>query len=436
MINRILVSADLLRVRANKDGKLDYFHRIRLDRHWNFLQYPLSLAVGVPVALFSPRNTDFDFFEFYKLCGLKLENELDWYEIYDMKNVPDAAVEYYNKYINNSLVIYHEIPHIYRTIHAKLNIPYIDMNVHPVRFLDDNFWGMKTNSKQIFDRLKTVQVDEEVFYIYAGMHRANFAQAPLGIAQNSALFAGQTNIDKSLYSNGKFLSIFDFKDKIMDLGEKYDRVYYKPHPYNRDLSKILEFLGQFPFVETINENIYKILSSDYLSNICALTSGSLYEAKYFGKESEFLAPPYLHFDYSKDCTFGEDTTLSIYDEFMYPHFWAEVLQNIVPVNKCKKILLPQRANRIRAAFNDYWSATELDPAFKLIDRQYQPIFRRIEHSSNLMKKAIENSKVNENSKSKNEKNSRLLPRWFGLIISCFIPKKKNRERFIEKYIKK
>ena len=98
------------------------------------------------------------------------------------------------------------------------------------------------------------------------------------------------------------------------------------------------------------------------------------------------------------------------------------------MNKCKKILLPQRATRIRAVFHDYWSTTELDPAFKLIDRQYQPVNRRLGHANNL-KIITEYPKMTINS------NYTLLPRWLGLIISCFIPEKKNRERFRAKYVK-
>ncbi|MDR1168452.1 MAG: radical SAM protein [Heliobacteriaceae bacterium] len=415
MTDKILVSTDLLRP-LMWDGKLDYFHKIRLNKYRHFLQYPLSAAVNPPVEPLSPYNTDFNFNEFYKLCGLELKNELSWLEIYDLQDIPDAAVEYYKKYIDNSLVIYHEAPNIYKIIHNKLNIPYIDLNVHPVRFLDDNFWGIKTNSRQIFDKIKKYQTDEEMFYIYAGMHRAGFDLKPADIKPNSVLFAGQTNVDKSLYSSGKILSIYDFKDKIEEFGEKYNKVYYKPHPYNYDLDKILEFLKQYPFVEITNENIYKILSNDNLSKICAITSGSLYEAKYFGKEAVFLAPPYLHFDYSKDCPFSENTCLSIYDEFIYPHFWADVLQDVVSVKTPAKITLPPRANRIRAAFDDYWSATDLDPAIKLADKKYGPAFSQISHVNGLQWQEIEKLKYNLSKHIKSVK--KFIRKYGSRMIIC------------------
>ncbi len=396
MINRILISSDLLRPRIIND-KIEYFHKARLDKYYYFLCYQIEKAVNIPVEKFSFNNTDFDFFKFYSLCNLELKDIHSWLDIYDLEDIPFEAIEYYKKYITDSLVIYHEAPNIIKKIHNILNIPYIDLNVHPIRFLDDNFFGFLTNKKEIFDRIKKYQIDENSFYMYANFIKAQTKSLQKSnLAQNSILFAGQTNIDKSLYSDNGIMSIFDFENEIKEFGLKYSKVYYKPHPFNDKISEIYEFLKQFNFVEIINENFYKLVSDDNISAVAAITSGTLYETKYFGKKSIFLAKPYLHFDYEKNCEFSENTTLSIYNEFLNPAFWANILQDYVDVNlNTSPIIPPHRSNELRTVFGDYWGQTELDPSV-CINKKY--IDGRFNNKLSSLKKEIY-SRIDKNVKS-------------------------------------
>lgn len=391
MIKRVLITSDLLRPLI-ADGKIEYFHKIRLNKYFHFLSYPVSRAVTVPVEKFNWETTDFDFYTFYHLCGLELSGYDSWLKIYDLKNIPSAVIEYYGKYIKDSLVIYHEIPAILKNIHRQLDIPYIDINVHPIRYMDDNFWGFHTNSEKIFDRIKKYQPDEGLFFIHAGILKAVTDLHAPEIEENTALIAGQTTVDKSLYNNGRVMTIFDFEDKIIKLGKQYGKVYYKPHPFNYELDNILSFLKKFVFVEVINENIYRLMSSDKLKEVCAITSGSLYEAKYFDKKASFWGEPYLHFDYSHDCAFSEHTCLSVYNDFISPDFWSNILQDVTETRTCSEINIPLRANRIRAAFGDYWSQTELDAGILLAEKQFRKEFDELQWINGLQWQEIEKLK--------------------------------------------
>lgn len=366
-INKILISSDLLRPLVEKNGNIEYFHKARLDKYFYSLVYQIGLAVNVPVEKFSFSNTDFDFRKFYQLCGVELKDIYSWLNIYDLTDIPETAIEYYKKYIENSLVIYHEAPNIVKKIHNTLGILYIDLNVHPIRFLDDNFWGILTNCQVVFDRIKKYQIDERTFYIYANLIKSQVkGWDNSSIEPNSLLFTGQTNVDKSLYYSGNVMSIFDFESELQKYANEYSKIYYKPHPYNNDLHKVYDFLKQFNCVEITNENFYKLCSDENISAVCSITSGTLYEAKYFSKRSLFLGKPYLYFDYDKNCNYSESTTLSIYNEFLDPAFWADVLQDIISVKKdVKSIILPHRSNEIRVAFGDYWGQTELDPCVNM-----------------------------------------------------------------------
>lgn len=396
MINRILISSDLLRPRIINE-KIEYFHKTRLDKYYYFLCYQIEKAVNVPVEKFSFSNTDFDFFKFYSLCNIDLKDIYSWLRIYDLDDIPSESIEYYKKYISNSLVIYHEAPNIIKKIHNILNIPYIDLNVHPIRFLDDNFLGFLTNKKEIFDRVKKYQIDENCFYMYANFMKAQTRSLPKSnLMPNSLLLAGQTNVDKSLCYNNGIMSILDFENQIKEFGSKYSKIYYKPHPYNDEINKVYEFLKQFEFVEIVNDNFYKLVSDDNISAVAAITSGTLYEAKYFGKEAIFLGEPYLHFDYEKNCEFSENTTLSIYNEFLNPAFWADILQDYVDVNlNTSPIILPHRSNELRTIFGDYWAQTELDPTV-CINKKYSE--SRLNNKLSNLKKEIY-SRIDKNVRS-------------------------------------
>lgn len=372
MIKKIIVSGDLLRVKKVNNLPVN-FHEKRINKYFDFLKYQLEEASNLPVYKWNTDNTDFSPEYIYKKCGLEYGEPENWLKIYDLKEIPDEVISYYFQYMQDALIIYIEMSLLSKTLHKILNLPYIDLTVHPVRFLDDHMFGMATNCEYIFHRIKKYQIEESQFYLHANMIKSIVDFNPLPIARNSALIAGQTNVDKALYSNGKCLSIMDFEGKIAELGKIYDVLYYKAHPFNSDLKTIYKFLSRFEFVKLCPSdwNIYKILSNDNLKKVYAITSGVLYEAPYFGRESETLYKLYLNLDYRKDCPFKEETYLSVYNDFINPMFWNDILQDVVDVNQyCKNIQLPVRANRLRATFNDYWSYTELDPTVITIQKQY------------------------------------------------------------------
>lgn len=385
MISRIIISGDLLRTK-NVNGVIENFHLKRINKYYHFLKYPVEEAVNLPVEKLNTDNTDFSPEYFYKLCSIEYGYDENWLKIYDLESISKEAIDYYLNYIRDALVIYIEMPLIWKRIHKIANVPYIDLTVHPIRFLDDHMLGISTNSELIFNRIKKYQINEMEFYQQANMIKAIVDYNPLPIAENAALIVGQTNIDKALYCDGKCLSIMDFEEKIIEMGTKFDVVYYKKHPFNKEFQKIYDYLQQFDFIRLCPSdwNTYKILCNTNLKKVYAITSGVLYEAPYFGIESESLYKPYLHFDYSKECLYNEDIYLSIYNDFMCPKFWHDALQDIIKVNdEYKDLNINFRPNRIRATFNDYWSYTELDPTIITVGKHYNDRITKLEKLNSL-----------------------------------------------------
>lgn len=372
-IKRIVITSDLLRpVWVN--GKAKNKETVRINKYFDFLSWQLGEALDVPIEKISTENSKFSFFTFYRLCNVEFKNTNSWLEIYDLAEVPQDAVNYFGKYFDNSFIICHEMPPVFKKICDEIGLFYIDLRVHPVRYLDDHMLGMSTNNEQVFKGLKRYLVDDSIFYIYANMYKTTADFYDLGLDKNSALIVGQTNVDAALYENGNVHTIFEYEKDIVELGKKYNTVYYKPHPFNGDLKEIYKFLEKFSFLKIINENIYYLLSDDRIKAVYAISSGVLTEAKYFGKDAYPLFKKFNEYTYDVKSSFKPELYITIMNDFYNPVFWQNVLGEIIDKkDDCKNIQLPVRPNRMRAALNDYWGNTVLDPDVITVKKESRSI---------------------------------------------------------------
>ncbi len=377
-IERIIITSDLLRPMW-VDGKAQNKETIRINKYYDFLIWQLTTATELPVIKLSTQNSDWDFFALYKHLGVEFKNVNSWLEVYDTQTITSNAIEYFNSFFHDSFIICHEMPPIFKKLCDTLNIGYIDIRIHPVRFLDDHLFGMSTNTVEVFEKIKKYLVDDRSFYLYANLYKATADFYSLSLDKNSALIAGQTNVDAALYENGTVHTIYEYEDAIRELGEKYKTVYYKAHPFNNDLKGIYEFLNKFPFIKYTDENIYKLLSCDEIKGVYAISSGVLTEAEYFGKESYPFFRKFNKYSYDKNVSFSSNIYLTIQNDFYNPIFWRNIFDGTLPVkNECIDMPVPFRGNRMRAALNDYWGNTVFDPGVITATKE---VNRIIENSS-------------------------------------------------------
>jgi len=358
-IKKIVILGDLTRPLNSKltqglNGLQEWIYEL--------FNWQLQKATGLPVSfLIWEKDGIFDAHIFYQLMNKKLIGFNDWFDIYDEDNITEDAISYVEKFIRDAIVISFEIPPILSRILNKLNIPYIDIIHHPYRFLDDLILGFRTNRKDIFTNLMEYRVDDSVFYIQANIHKASMIwKRNNNIQPNSALFAGQTNFDRSLYHNGKVLNLQnDFKEKFEDICKSYHKVYYKPHPYNKDLSLIYQYLKPLSSVEILEDNIYQTLSNPSITGVYSITSSVVYEAPFFNKKATFFHKPWLLFAKKHD-TYAEDKYISVMDSYFNPKFWADVLDPVIETDKTVDIQLPKKSNRLRITLNQFWGYSFLD----------------------------------------------------------------------------
>lgn len=232
----------------------------------------------------------------------------------------------------------------------------LNLSVHPIRFADDIFFNFETNDKSLKEKLKKYEVNYDIFYHYADMVKATYLKTVKKdkIKENSLLLVGQTSMDKVVFNGEKYLSLIDFISDIKELGEKYNYIYFKPHPYSKDNKRTIKVLKQYlPNVSIIFDNIYHLMSNEKIKHIAGLNSSVLYEAKYFNKEVTFFYKPY--FDFSSN-------DIGIYGNYFNSRFWADILDS-----EDKNIELSFMQNRLRKTLNDFWGYNEISDEIVLKD---------------------------------------------------------------------
>ena len=88
----------------------------------------------------------------YAELGLEI-NYQNWANLSCKKSAP---VEIINrlKHLQGKLVIGYEMPDIMLAAFRQLNIVFVDIALHPIRFLEDLVFGMRSNSNEIQDYFK------------------------------------------------------------------------------------------------------------------------------------------------------------------------------------------------------------------------------------------------------------------------------------------
>lgn len=265
----------------------------------------------------------------YKSLNLP-QNINSWLEIHD-KNVDELnsflisdIVNLFSKY---DLIFGFELSPYIRSIIEKSGTCYIEGMLHPIRFYKDIIYAVRTNhtelNEKIFNaRLKYIDIIDYCKFISA---KCQHRLSRINIKPNSAVFFGQSFIDKSLYKNGKIIKPDEFRDKLYELIQNYEILYIKPHPYNRhdDFFNVFNLLGKN--IEIINENAYKILSHSSIKKAATITSSIGIEAKLFGKDVEFYSDyPFAIYEVSSQ---SKDDFVAVDSDYLYHYSFMEYLFN-------------------------------------------------------------------------------------------------------------
>lgn len=303
-IKRVLFTGDLLRMDENPNSKLSNPQLTNIEWIFTLFAGKVEENLGIMPYIVSGNETNglFSRIEVYKELSLIMNVE-SWVQIFEGSFGRKIIEKYLLRTFEDAFVIGFELPPYMINFFNKQHIPYVDITIHPVRYLPDYILGVRSNIETIQNKLEATAFDANLFVEFADLQKAlTIRKLRNNLPQpSSVLFLGQTAIDASLIYNGKMAGLQEVREALLNLSIEYENVYYKAHPHTKEIPALKKLVDSLPNVHWYEVNIYDGLSLNRFALVTSLSSGTLYEANYFGQKTSKLLPTAEKFDlYSKD----------------------------------------------------------------------------------------------------------------------------------------
>lgn len=241
-------------------------------------------------------------------------------------------------------------------------IPWLDLRVHPIRFLDDLLLAARAADPRAQAALAAMAVPEDEVLATAGLREAMCRLIATGtLPPRTLIVVGQRPTDSSQIIDGRFFDAGDHIAAINAICARYAAVVLKPHPLERDHGLLLAAAGAPARVlGAVSDNIYRLLALPEVAAVLTVNSSVAYEAPYFGKTVHALAALPVQVRWRGDAT-PSSAHMSIRGEdVLSVDFWRCVLAPHASVTPCDGFRLAPKPNRLRIALDSFWGFQELD----------------------------------------------------------------------------
>ena len=356
--SKIIFTGDIFRSNHLGYGSQD----ININWLYSALKPCLELATSLPITkqLFSTQDTSLT------QSGYQMiESEVSlsaWAKLFKYKKLSETFLMNVWLSFKDSIVIAFELPEILRDALDTLGIPFVDIIIHPVRFLDDIVFGVRSNNREISQLFKQYILPEESIMMQAGLVMASMNRLPrLNITGRCALFAGQTTDDKVLINQDKFYKVSDFCDRFAKIAADYDTLLIKAHPYSLDPFEAISISRLFANCQIITDNFYYLMSHDNIEAVYSISSSTSIEAKYLGKQGYHLIEyPFRFTEEYNEAEFKLGSFFTVDDVVFSADFWRNILTPLVSTTPLSNIRLPKKPNRIRTSLRSFWGFNFVD----------------------------------------------------------------------------
>jgi hypothetical protein len=320
---------------------------------WNAIKRQIYLASGLP----SETLTAVALASWIETLRPQQQADAYWASVYDRLPSPQPIVEH----LRRRFCIGYEMPPWLINLLEQHAVPYIDLRLHPVRFLDDLMFAGRASVPETQAALLSMAVHESEVSATAGLREAMCRYiSEARVPDNTLLVAGQRRFDSSQIVDGTFFDAYPRAAEIHEICARYSAVVLKPHPLDRHHS-LLEVASAAPtrVIGVIDDNVYRMLSLPQISAVLTVNSGLAHEALYFDKRVHALAPlpmrPAWH-----GAAPDTDSHASLDDVVLTPDFWRVVLAPHTQVTAADGMRLRPKPNRLRIALDSFWNYQEID----------------------------------------------------------------------------
>lgn len=257
----------------------------------------------------------------------------------------DKLRQFIKEEFEDSIVVGYELSPLIKKALIEANIPYLDVILHPARFLPDLCFAFSSNSKEITSVLYENSLPERVLHTVASQQKARYVPNTRlkPVEEDTLLIIGQTDADKVLITNsGKIASLLDFTDTLDMLIRKHESCLFLPHPNSLEDAVYRYFAARkdvmiSPIQPSPWLNSYVYLAHPAVSSIVGLNSSLLIEASYFGKQVTNLID--FEFDYCtrESSILSQNAVWPVYQKCFSRSFWHKVISCVTSL----QIPLPQ-----------------------------------------------------------------------------------------------
>jgi hypothetical protein len=356
---RIIITSDLLRVTGEKASRKGF------ATNTNFfaamLTPQISAATHLPVTVLEWDDTSpFDGKAVYDAFGLDA-NAANWARIF-AADATDALCALFLPHVENSLVVGFEMAPLLQKILNRLDIPFVDIRWHPLRFLDDIFFGFSSNRSEVSAAIAPYALSGQEVDFHVGLHKATAIRRSAFNKKGPSyetLIVGQTPFDASLIDDGRIVTLLDHEDKIAELA-KLGSIAFRPHPFSPHPSPPLAAFLEHHSIPRVDSNIdmYALLCDESLQRVVGLSSGTLDEAAYFGLPvTRFIPERFRYLPHVADAFQTDNEVLvytGVYHAFLSADFWADILQSTLERTWPNGNPIPFKPDRLRHVNGSYW----------------------------------------------------------------------------------
>jgi hypothetical protein len=358
-LERLLVTSDLLRVTGKAQSRTGF--KTNTEFFLALLGPQLRAATRLPIGLLEWDDTsDFDGSKVYEAMGLTAD-ATGWAELYD--SAPNAAaVAAFAPHVEGALIIGFELPPFVQRVLDRLGVPYVDARWHPLRFLDDIFFGFHSNIEAVVDAMEPYHLTAEEVEIHVGMHQASAIRRQ-GFDTLSTdfdrLLIGQTPFDSSLIHAGR-IATWDAYEPVLENLPADSKTGYRPHPFSPEpVASLRALLSRHGIgIADSGSDMYRLLATGSMKELISLSSGTLIEAAFFGIPVRRLLPErqaYLPHPPKARRTENDQTAYAgVYHAFLSIDFWADILRPVLGETYRNERPLAFRADRLRQINGSYW----------------------------------------------------------------------------------
>ena len=320
---------------------------------WNAIKRQIYLACGLPSEVLTTAALT----AWIETLRPQAEADAYWASVHE--RFPSAAP--ITQHLRQRFCVGYELPPWLTRVLDAQGVPYIDLRLHPVRFLDDLLFAVRASHPDTQAALLAMAVHESEVIATAGLREAmcRFI-SEANVPDNTLLVAGQRRFDSTQIVDGGFFDAVPQAAEIHAICARYPAVVLKPHPLDSHHS-LLAVASAAPtrVIGVIDDNVYRMLSLPQISAVLTVNSGLAHEAPYFGKIVHTLSPLPIRLCW-RGAARDPDAHASLDDIVLTPDFWRTVLAPHTRVTAADGMRLPPKPNRLRIALDSFWNYQQID----------------------------------------------------------------------------